>query len=356
MQTVATQEELGSRVRQARLARGQDQSALGRAADLDRTAISKIESGARGVSALELTRIATALRLTVPDLVYVPTPTVLSRRAPLTESASGQEAARFEAETALDALLRDAEQLRTGGHLKQGVDIGGVRWAGADDALALAGRVRAAARLGTRPIGTIADLCGQFGLWVTSVGADVDGMSTTPDPGFGVAVVGAKVFPGRRRATAAHELGHHLSGDEYSYELSVSASHDERESLIELFAAELLLPTEVCAARLAGTGDQEAWAEMVRICAEYRVSWSLGLRVVRRAFPGTTTLRFDTTPVDADFLAEHGAKPLPDLEPRTMAAAWVQACMAAVRAADITPARAAEMMRTGATAAELQIR
>lgn len=181
-------------------------------------------------------------------------------------------------------------------------------------------------------------------------------MSATPVPGFGVAIVGAKVFPGRRRATAAHELGHHLSGDEYSYELSVSASDDERESLIELFAAELLLPREVCAARLPGAGYQEGWTEMVRICAEYRVSWSLGLRTVRRAFPGMTTLRFDTTPVDADFLATCGAKPLPDLEPRTMAAAWVQACMAAVRAADITPTRAAEMMRTGATAAELQMR
>lgn len=366
MDAVGTQEELGQRVRQARLARSMDQTALGKAAGLDRTAISKIESGARGVSALELTRIAVALRLTIPDLVFTPSAAVLSGRTSLADLASGQESSRFDAETALDTLARDAEQLRDLGHLPTGIDVEEVRWASVDDALALAGRLREMLQIGTAPLGPMADLCARFGLWIAPIDAEVDGLSATSSPGFGVAVVGSGVPPGRRRATAAHELGHHLSGDEYSVDLSVSASHEEREQLIETFAAELLLPSAVCLARISGLEGSLARLELVRVCAEYRVSWSLAVRTLRRAasqrYPAGTqpvSIQYDlapyeATPTDGDFLEAYGSKPEPDLQQQTMAAKWVQACMAAFRADDITPTRAAEMMRSASTAADLR--
>lgn len=353
MGVVQSQEELGQRVKQARLARTLDRAALAEAAGLDRTAVSKIESGARKVPALELTRIAAALKLTVPDLVFVPSTAVLSARSPLlAEMASRQEGTRFDAETALDGLMRDAEQLRELGYLSSGRELGPVRWTVEADAYGLAARARTHLGIGaTAPIGPIADVCARFGFWIAGVDAAVDGLSVTPEAGFGVAVVGGGVDPGRRRATAAHELGHHLSGDEYSSDVSVSASTDERERLIDAFAAEFLLPATACAGRLKGVVGDDARLELVRVCAEYRVSWSLALRVLRRAGDERT---FGDAPTDGDFLEACGSKPEADLTVRTMAGSWVQACMAALRAGAVTAVRAAEMMRTSVTAGELR--
>ena len=340
---VDSQSELGERIRQTRLARALDVTGLAAACRIERSALSKVESGTRKVSALELVRIAAALRVTVPDLVFTPSKAVLSSRRPLTEAASQQESGRFHAETALDRLMRDAEQLRAVGHLPGGATVEAVRWASVADALTLARRARESLEVREGPLGAMADVCAHFGLWIEPVDAPVDGLSVTPSSGFGAAVVGRALQPGRRRATAAHELGHHLSGDEYSSDISVSASPDARERLIEAFAAELLLPTEVCRRRLYGLQGSDARRELIRICAEYRVSWSLALR----ASQGTDLQEvIGDSPTDADFLEFCGAKPLPDLVPLSMAESWVRACMAALRADDVTATRAAEMMRT----------
>lgn len=237
------------------------------------------------------------------------------------------------------------------GHLRAGQQIGPVQWTEEADAYALAARTRKYLDVGAAPIGAVADVCARFGLWIAPVDAAVNGLSVTPAPGFGVAVVGGGVNPGRRRATAAHELGHHLSGDEYSSDVSVSASTEQREKLMDAFAAELLLPADACAVRLKGVDGEDARRELVRVCAEFRVSWSLALRALRRAGDHRS---FGDAPTDGDFLEAHGSKPDADLTTQTMAGAWVQACMAAVRADAITPSRAAEMMRTGVAAAELR--
>lgn len=101
-----------------------------------------------------------------------------------------------------------------------------------------------------------------------------DGISTSPEIGFGVAIVSSRLAPGRRRATAAHELGHHVAGDAYASGGSASTPQGEREKWIEAFAAELLLPRDVAAAELAGGSRQE----LIRLAVEYRVSWSLAIR------------------------------------------------------------------------------
>jgi len=45
-------------------------------------------------------------------------------------------------------------------------------------------------------------------------------------------------------------------GDEYSSDLGVHASRDIREAVIDAFAAELLLPTQVLAAESRGLARQ----------------------------------------------------------------------------------------------------
>jgi hypothetical protein len=52
------------------------------------------------------------------------------------------------------------------------------------------------------------------------------------DSDVAVAVVSRRGDPGRRRATAAHELGHLVIGDEYSSDLGVHASRGDREALL----------------------------------------------------------------------------------------------------------------------------
>jgi predicted nucleotidyltransferase/DNA-binding transcriptional regulator YiaG len=56
-----SKESIGRKVAEARRSLGLSQARLARAVGLDRTALSKIERGARGLSALELARMAKAL-------------------------------------------------------------------------------------------------------------------------------------------------------------------------------------------------------------------------------------------------------------------------------------------------------
>ncbi|WP_372511785.1 ImmA/IrrE family metallo-endopeptidase [Carbonactinospora thermoautotrophica] len=49
--------------------------------------------------------------------------------------------------------------------------------------------------------------------------------------------------------TAAHELGHFVLGDEYSNDVGIHASRQDREQVVEAFAAELLLPVDVFRSR-----------------------------------------------------------------------------------------------------------
>lgn len=55
---------VGRRIAESRRSRGLSQAALAAAASIDRTALSKIETGRRGVGSTELVRIAAALELT----------------------------------------------------------------------------------------------------------------------------------------------------------------------------------------------------------------------------------------------------------------------------------------------------
>jgi transcriptional regulator with XRE-family HTH domain len=60
--------ELGSRIRELRLARKWSQADLGRRCDLHRTFIGSVERGERNLSALNLRRIAKVLRVSIADL------------------------------------------------------------------------------------------------------------------------------------------------------------------------------------------------------------------------------------------------------------------------------------------------
>lgn len=282
-----TSDGSGERVRQARIASQLSQAELASDLGIDRSALARIESGQRQVTALELFRLSEVLRVPIAHFVTRAPAAVVSRRRELTDDADHVTRARFRMDAALEAHARDAERLVAQGFLSPAAvtATGGDRFrfggqASADPRSA-ASSLRMALGLTLDPIASIADACGRAGLHVLVVPDLEAGASLTLDPGLGVAVVGAEDQPGRRRLTAAHELGHFILQDEYTTDIGVAASRDEREQAIDAFASEFLLPSDALAREWESSGVVGDRQRLVKIAGSYRVSWSVAVRTAR---------------------------------------------------------------------------
>src|SRR5262249_3300286 len=151
-------------------------------------------------------------------------------------------------------------------------------------ARAAAQATRAVIQQPNDPLGPLADVAEHFGLYLTAVDRDADGASLLLDKG-GVAVVGSRAEPGRRRWTAAHELGHHLFQDAYHSDIGVAAAESARERVIDAFAGEFLLPQqELRRAWQRFQGAEEGPRQpLMWLSATYRVSWSAVVAAAVRA-------------------------------------------------------------------------
>jgi Zn-dependent peptidase ImmA (M78 family) len=246
--------------------------------------IAKIEAGTRRIDALELIGLSRALGVPI-DFVFRPLPEVLSRRTGLVDEKSDSAAARESGrlEVTLIAWLHDVRQLVELGTLRPKPPLLLAEQAvrSADSARETALWSREHLGYGARPIDALMKLCEQTGLSVLVTELPGEGASLVDDD-LAVAVVSLHGDPGRRRATAAHELGHLIIGDEYSSDLGVHASRAEREAIVDAFSAELLLPTQVF--RDAVTeGGPALRGELVKLAARYRTSWSLTVRQAEHA-------------------------------------------------------------------------
>lgn len=333
-------ESLGARVRQARYARQLDQSRLAHLVGMERSGLAKVESGTRRVTAMELMALGEALSVSMTYFVTEPPVAMVSRRSPLEARATDPERARFETDLALEQHLANVQQIEQLGLLP--APRVGVSTAASRDPASLARDVRRQLALGGQPLPAMTDVAAWCGLWVLVVEGAGEGASITPDQGFGVAVVGAEAEPGRRRFTVAHELGHHLLGDEYSSDVGVAASRDERERGIDVFAQELLLPAQVVQAALAGVQTDGARDVLIELTARYRVSWTMACRVARQ-FASDAASRWDR-PLRADLIRVTGSTVQPDLEMGQTASAWQQAVLAAHADSLITGTRAVELL------------
>jgi Zn-dependent peptidase ImmA (M78 family) len=157
-------------------------------------------------------------------------------------------------------------------------------------------------------------------------------------------VVSLRGDPGRRRATAAHELGHLVLGNEYSSDLGVHASRADREAHIDAFAAELLLPVSVFATD-AASADPVTRDRLLRVAASYRTSWSLMLKQAAAAGVASIPSRWaQSNPTRAEFLEALSWTPQPDLESIRVPPTVAHAVMQAWRDMLITRTRAVELM------------
>lgn len=345
MTTAQDFEQLGQRLRFVRLAAGKSQGSVARALGLDRTAISRMESGERKTNAVELLNAAAFLGVTLADLIDVPTPDVVAARTPLEEESAGNERAHARAQIELDRALRDAEQLRGLG-LIHTVDLtfGNEGITSPDHARELAHAARRFLGLGVDPLGPLSDVAASLGLWCRTTEEHVDGLSLTPDSGFGVGLVGAHLEPGRRRSTVAHEIGHHVSGDS-SARTGHTSVPAEAERLVDAFAAEFLLPGEV----VESLAPCPTRADLIDVAVRYRVSWSVLRTACEAAGKDLAQAEPLRHPTRNDFHLAVGAEPQPDLTPPGLPAAWIRACAQAKASHKVTARRADELARGALT-------
>ncbi len=333
---------IGRRVRAARLAARLSQDDLGRRLGLDRTMIAKIEAGTRRLDAVELVRLGDCLGLSL-DHFLRERPAVLSRRSGLLEEeATDAGRGSFQIEAALVSWLHDARQLRALGLLEPQPILTYPETVDSEAAaVKAAGWVRERSRLGREPVETLVKACQDAGLLVAVTDLPGDGASVR-DGDLAVAVVSRQGDPGRRRATAAHELGHLVLGDEYSSDLGVHASRAGREAVVDAFAAEFLLPSEVIAAADFSRDT------LVRLASTYRTSWSLAVRQAVRAGAlrrGDAQSWLPLTPTRSELLDATGWTPQPDLEWIRVPPAFAHAVLEARSRHLITTDRAVELMR-----------
>jgi Zn-dependent peptidase ImmA (M78 family)/DNA-binding XRE family transcriptional regulator len=336
-------ESVGQRVAEARGQADLTQADLGREVGLDRTAIAKIESGARGVNALELAKLAAALHRPIEWFVREAPAAVVSRRAE-------EDRASEEIDVRIDLFARDVELLLEIHAIEPTSESEPHVPATVGDAEALAREVRA--RL-SQPEGPLLNLIAEteeLGLYVSSedLGAhNADGAYVAID-GAGVTVVNGRQDAGRRRFTLAHELGHHTMADEFSTDWHLDASRDEREKLINAFAAHLLMPRSSILRDWTNAGGQEdPRPAAIRLATDYRVSWSalcghlLNLDAITSSDMQALAAR---PPTRAD-LIELGTFVVEELAPPQVSPGLSRAILRAYKGGKLGASRAVELLR-----------
>ncbi|MEV0845603.1 helix-turn-helix domain-containing protein [Streptomyces sp. NPDC049954] len=233
--------DIGARVAEARAEHGVTQAQLAAATAMERTALAKIESGSRRVSAVELVAIARELGRRVEWFVEESPPALASYRG------AQEGVARQAIDTKLESVARDTEFVT--GHCPELV-------ARQPDPLPCPGTPEEAEELATRarellglapgqPAHDFSHIVSAIGLLIFSVdlkeGADA---GTVLLRRGGVAVVNGHRLVGRRRLAAAHELGHYLIADEFSLDWRISAEAQGIEARLDRFARALLVPAE----------------------------------------------------------------------------------------------------------------
>jgi Zn-dependent peptidase ImmA (M78 family)/transcriptional regulator with XRE-family HTH domain len=263
--------DLGRRISQARLEADMTQADLGRAVGLDRTAIAKLETGARKVSATELVALASALDRPIDWFVVESPPSVVSRRSD--ELVGGRSKVL---DIKIDRLARDLAFLIDQGILTDGntrpalelpPDVAGTE--------ALAAGARSLMAVPDGPLYDLQRACERVGLLAFSLDlGPASGDAAHVEVGnMGVALINGSMDPGRRRFDLAHELGHHLFGDAYAPEISVGSS-DGTERLINAFAVHVLLPREPVTEVWRTIADQDRKLAAIAVSVRFRASWT----------------------------------------------------------------------------------
>ena len=337
-------EELGRRIGAARRSLGMTQQECALRAGMGRTVLTKIENGARRVGAMELAHLATALDMRIEWFLEDAPPAVVSRRG-----AAEPGVLPTKLDRTVERLAREVTFLRS---ILEQFDLKATPELSLPSSASTAEEAAAKVRrlLGYEDGEPALDLVGraaEIGLLIFSWDcspADADGASVLLDRG-GVAVVNGDRQIGRRRLTAAHEIGHYVFADEYSTDWNVLDSPASRtEGLIDRFARAVLIPSGALAARWRG-GEQTR-TDAVLIGHEFRVDMSTlaqRLHELEIAPPGELGTVRETRIRKADIL-EHDLFVPTDLTPPELPTSYIKAVLDAYRGREISAARACSLL------------
>ncbi|GII78454.1 hypothetical protein Sru01_34360 [Sphaerisporangium rufum] len=349
---------LGVRVREARERAGLKQGELARLVGLERTAVNKIESGIRKVSALELSDIAASLGVTMSSFFSEPIPALVSHR-----SGQGLDTVDSKIDRLLAGIAADVEFVAELAPEELALPGNGVapspppRTSSDADALAVTAR----AMLGLADAEPVRDLVGKaaaIGLLIFSVDLGVD----TADAGTillrrgGVSLVNSHNKVGRRRLAAAHELGHYLIADEYTVDWRVADRQGgDIETRLDRFARVLLLPEGGLRAAWTEYGARELREVAVLLASRFRVDMATLARRLEELdlvdgegaalIRGVTTTRAD--------IVEFGLIVSVDLEGTSLPVSYQKAILRAFRDERISQERALELLRGTFTECDL---
>lgn len=246
-----TEAFLGERIARAREVARLSQAELGELVGLSQTALSRIESGQRQITSLELMRLAEHLDMGVADFLEAQP---LAQR--LEVAARGGSLAGAER-----ALRRLIELVRVAGLVAAGASQEGTLFSlpalsGHDvtDGATLARAARDAWALGDDPLPNLSsavELRAGLHLAIEPFDGAIAGLMARFD-GVAIALVDSSAPYGRQRFTIAHELCHHLLGEGSAFDGSgdtllvdrtiTNAPGEERRA--NSFAAEFLMPGE----------------------------------------------------------------------------------------------------------------
>lgn len=315
------------------------QEELGRRVSLDRTAVSRLERGHRGVSVLELMELSRVFEVP-PDWFTTEPQEVTSHREEPKEPGVG--------ERLLSVLARDVELLEELDLLRLPACpvLPTRRIASIADAQRAAQEVREHLGAGEEPLldlGRIAERLGLCSVAENGPTGAPDGMYRSLGT-LGIAWIQGTLDPGRRRFTLAHEIGHHVFQDESSLDWQVL---EEGEKVVNAFAIHLLLPLSAAKKAWEVFEEHDSRSRAILIAARFGVSWTAACPQLSRA-ELLSDLELDellhVPPRRGEYVAL-GVNLPRDLEPPYVSPALSAAIVRAYRSARISKDRALEMLR-----------
>lgn len=339
---------LGRRVADARTRAGLTQAELAGRADLDRSALAKVEVGSRRVTAVELARIAESLDVRVDSLLVDAPPSLVEHR-----NAQEPGSATPAIDVWIEKSARDVEFLKQ--HDPNWLTPGSPPFRPPrthDEAELMAAHVRNQLSLNDGPARDLSQLVERVGLTTFSIDlgpGEADAATIQLESG-GVAVVNGALQPGRRRLALAHELGHYLSDDRYTVDWRLGDNTDEvsREARFDRFARAVLLPASGLErfSGLVSENPDELRSAAIRVGSEFRVDMStLARRLVDLGMcswdRAAVVRNFRTTKAD---IIEMDLLPHDELVAPSMSRDYEQAVLRLFRAEVISAARAVDLL------------
>ena len=345
--------QLGQRLADARDLAGMTQESVARAVGLDRTAIVLLEKGERNLKVPELVEIARVLGRPLAYFVDPPVPAAVSRRA---APGSNHDSTRM-LDVELEQFASDIRGLLRLDLVKAVTRDPTARTPRTHmEAEGAAERFRRDAGLASDPIDDLGRVCEHFGLYVFAAAMGVggpDGGCVEVDSGAataGAAVINGDAGSGRRRMTAAHELGHWLFGDAYD-----TGATSESEQMINSFAIHFLAPRAGVIATWSKDRERTLRDRAMSVGVTYRLSWSATIAQLRNLDLISTQDRDRLSihePRAGDYL-RLGMAWRDEFQAPYLSPAFVAGCLDGYVCSRITQARVLELLRGIVSAEQL---